>query len=64
MDKIKQTLQQICASISGICVVSGTSIEKARETNIAKLRARYGDKFTEFDALNRDLDVERKILES
>lgn len=33
------------------------------ETNIAKLRERYGDKFTEFDALNRNLAAEREILE-
>lgn len=33
------------------------------EVNIAKLRARYPNKFTETDAINRDLDKERKILE-
>ena len=33
------------------------------QLNIDKLRARYPDKFTEFDALNRDLDKERNILE-
>lgn len=33
------------------------------ETNIEKLRARYPNKFTEHDALNRDLEKERKILE-
>jgi len=33
------------------------------ETNIAKLRARYPNKFTEHDAIVRDLDKERKILE-
>jgi hypothetical protein len=33
------------------------------ETNITKLRARYPNKFTEADALNRDLTKERKILE-
>lgn len=34
------------------------------QLNIDKLRARFPDKFTEFDALNRNLDKERKILES
>ena len=33
------------------------------ETNITKLRARYPNKFTEHDAMNRDLEKERKILE-
>lgn len=39
------------------------TIEEIMETNIAKLRARYPEKFTEENALNRDLDVERSILE-
>lgn len=33
------------------------------DLNIKKLRARFPDKFTEKDALNRDLDQERDILE-
>lgn len=37
--------------------------EEVMEKNIAKLKARYGDKFTEKAALNRDLTTERKILE-
>lgn len=63
MAKMKRTLKQICMSASGVCFVSGHTIEEARERNIAKLRARYGDKFSEYDALNRDLETERKILE-
>lgn len=38
-------------------------LEDVMKTNIEKLRARYPDKFTEFDAQNRNLEVERKILE-
>lgn len=33
------------------------------QVNIDKLHARYPDGFTQFDALNRDLDNERGILE-
>jgi NTP pyrophosphatase (non-canonical NTP hydrolase) len=33
-------------------------------SNIAKLRARFPNAFTEYDANNRNLDSERKILES
>ncbi len=33
------------------------------DTNIAKLKARYGDKFSEEKAENRDLKTERTILE-
>jgi NTP pyrophosphatase (non-canonical NTP hydrolase) len=38
--------------------------EDILQLNIDKLRARFPDKFTENHALNRDLDAERKILES
>ena len=37
--------------------------EEAMERNIAKLKARYGDKFTAHAALNRDLDKERAAME-
>lgn len=33
-------------------------------TNINKLKARYPDKFTSDNAINRDLEVERQILET
>ena len=39
------------------------SFEHAMKVNIEKLRARYPNKFTEYDAVNRNLDTERKILE-
>ena len=41
----------------------GSSFEEVQATNIAKLKARYPNKFTMGDAENRDLKAERKILE-
>jgi NTP pyrophosphatase (non-canonical NTP hydrolase) len=41
----------------------GFTFEEAKAKNIAKLRARYPDKFTELAALNRNLDAELKALE-
>jgi NTP pyrophosphatase (non-canonical NTP hydrolase) len=41
----------------------GVSFDQIMEKNIAKLKARYGDKFTEKAALERNLDAEREILE-
>lgn len=38
--------------------------EDFMDRNIAKLKKRYGDKFTNFAALNRDLKSERKTLET
>lgn len=40
-----------------------TDFETVAEGNIAKLAARYPDKFTSEAALNRDLTNERKVLE-
>ena len=39
------------------------SPNEAQEKNIAKLKARFPNKFTEIDALNRNLDAERRVLE-
>lgn len=36
---------------------------ESQTKNIMKLRMRYGDKFSEYDALNRNLQAERGILE-
>ena len=38
------------------------SFEEAMEHNIAKLKARYGDKFTRDKAINRDLKKELGVL--
>lgn len=41
----------------------GSNFGEAQRVNIAKLRHRFPQKFTEYDANNRDLFGERKILE-
>lgn len=43
---------------------TGLDFEVDLQKNIDKLRARFPEKFNTVDALNRDLDKERKILES
>lgn len=45
------------------CNRYATSFEQIWEKNIEKLRARYGESFSESCALNRDLEKERTILE-
>jgi NTP pyrophosphatase (non-canonical NTP hydrolase) len=40
----------------------GTTIEEIAEKNINKLMVRYPDKFTEDNALNRNLEAEYKAL--
>ncbi|WP_127715943.1 nucleoside triphosphate pyrophosphohydrolase family protein [Halobacteriovorax sp. HLS] len=41
----------------------GLDLEDVMDKNIAKLKARYGEKFSEEKAENRDLETERKILD-
>jgi NTP pyrophosphatase (non-canonical NTP hydrolase) len=41
----------------------GADWDKILTTNIEKLRKRYPEKFTTENAINRDIDVERQILE-
>lgn len=49
--------------VAMVCRALDVSLEEVLDKNIKKLKARYGDKFTEHAALNRDLDKEREILE-
>lgn len=48
------------------CNVLGVSLEQVMETNWNKLKTRYGDKlaFSENAAINRNKELERKILEN
>ncbi len=63
-----QKIVTICYNFSGMMIgskIAFTTIDlpKALSRNIAKLEARYPDKFTDEAANNRDLDKERKALE-
>jgi NTP pyrophosphatase (non-canonical NTP hydrolase) len=49
--------------IAMLCDALGVTFEEVWEQNIAKLRARYPEKFTEHHAENRDLQKERDVLE-
>ena len=45
-------------------VMGKDNFDSTLATNIAKLKSRYGDKFTDSAAINRDTISERKILEN
>ena len=67
--KINSSIEKsILYNIEGILVaiydLYGISYEEYMEKNILKLKARYPDKFENTLALNRNLEVERSILES
>lgn len=60
---IKEELGDLLWYIARIVDYYGMTFEDIMKTNINKLKARYGEKFTEHAALNRDLTKEREILE-
>jgi NTP pyrophosphatase (non-canonical NTP hydrolase) len=45
-----------------LCDCLGTTLADEQARNIVKLRARYPEKFTEHNALCRDLPAEREVL--
>jgi len=45
------------------CIVLGIDFWKSLENNTAKLKIRYPDKYTDENAINRDLENERVQLE-
>lgn len=49
--------------VAQACNALGIDLNAVMAKNIDKLRARFPDKFTEFDAKNRNLEKEREILE-
>lgn len=54
---------EIVSLLFAYATMYDVNTEAAWETNIAKLKARYGDKFSSERAINRNLDIERNILE-
>lgn len=58
----KTIFHLILLGISDYANCYDINLEESFETNIEKLKARYGDKFSSEKAINRDLDLERKIL--
>jgi len=62
--KLIEELGDIAWFWAGTCPILGIKASDVLETNIKKLEIRYPEKFTEEKAINRDLEAERKVLES
>lgn len=50
--------------IACFCKINNFDLEAILDNNIKKLATRYPEKFTQYHALNRDLNKEREILET
>jgi NTP pyrophosphatase (non-canonical NTP hydrolase) len=66
LDKVNliEELGDICWFIAMACDELGTNFEEIQEINIKKLKARYGEKYSDDKAINRNLNKERNILEN
>ena len=60
----KEELGDLMWYIANYCRLKGYDLEDIMEMNINKLRIRYPEKFSLEQAENRDLEAERKSLES
>jgi hypothetical protein len=63
LEKFKITSSLLMLNISDYVNFYDINLEECFEKNIAKLKARYGEKFSSEMAINRDLETERNILE-
>lgn len=63
-EMVKFTTNYVIVNMRSYLWQHNIDMKDALERNIEKLKARYGDKFTSEKAINRDIDRERKILES
>lgn len=61
---IKEEIGDLMWYIANLCTLKGWDLECIMQTNIDKLKVRFPEKFTNENALNRDLKEERKVLES
>jgi NTP pyrophosphatase (non-canonical NTP hydrolase) len=60
---LKEEVGDVMYYVQLLCQSGGFTLEEAMDSNEAKLNKRYGDKFSEDAAVNRDTDAEREILE-
>lgn len=63
LTNIKEEMGDLMWYIASTCEFNNWSLEEICKTNIEKLKARYPEKYTNENAINRNLDVEREILE-
>lgn len=61
-DLVVPVLEGYYSAIFLACASIGVTVEAVLDKNIAKLQARYGDKFSEQRAITRDLELEQKAF--
>lgn len=64
IEEEKDLLSRLCYNLDHMFANGKVGYKIALDRNIAKLKARFPEKFTEEAALNRNLKLERQILEN
>jgi len=64
LTNLKEEIGDLLWYIAIACDALDTTIEQEMYRNISKLAVRYPEKYADDAAINRDLDAERKILET
>jgi len=62
-DTFSVQTKSIFENMCTFCFINDIEIENILDTNIQKLKARFGDSFSSERAINRDLNLERIVLE-
>ena len=60
----EEVAKTLCVFLFATAVLLDVDLAEACEVNIAKLAKRYGDKYSDYAAVNRDIDAERAVLEA
>ena len=63
-DEGEEVAKTLCMFLFATAVLLDVDLAEAFEVNIAKLAKRYGDKYSDYAAVNRDTDAERAVLEA
>lgn len=62
IERVEGCLWGIVRAVRVLAGMDGRTLEGVQAANIAKLRARYPDKYTDQNAINRDIAAERRAL--
>ena len=60
----EEVAKALGTALFATAVLLDVDLAGAYEVNIAKLAKRYGDKYSDYAAINRDIDAERAVLEA
>lgn len=62
-DLVGEDIDPLCFGLVRLLDYIGSTFEKALQMNLDKLSKRYGEKYSDYLALNRDISGERLVLE-